>query len=361
MRQWLASLMIGIVAATAVTGPARADLPQPLRAPFDVEAQRAARGTPAPEDFDCPAPIDAVLRAEGVSFYTDRAHSKVNEDRQRQNKDKIAPMRHFAHIVTKLSDAFVGSQPTDPRPALCALQWLDGWATAGALLAEPNQQGAYEREWTLSGIALAYLKLRGVEDPDAARKARVQTWLADLARAVHQVYEQPKRSDNFNNHAYWAGLAVAAAGVADNDQSLFTWGLSKYRLGIAQISPQGTLPLEMARRQRALHYHLFALTPLVMLAELGAANGVDLYGERNRALFRLVDRVLDGLDDRDWFADAAGEPQELAEKLPVDDIAWVVPLQARFPSDRLADLRGDHPTMISPRLGGNVTLMFGTP
>ncbi|MFK5047780.1 alginate lyase family protein, partial [Klebsiella pneumoniae] len=86
---------------------------------------------------------------------------------------------------------------------------------------------------------------------------------ADLAQAIAQIYNQPKRADNFNNHAYWAGLAVTAAGVAANDRDLFDWGIGKYHLGAGQVTAQGTLPLEMARRGKALHYHLFALTPLV--------------------------------------------------------------------------------------------------
>ena len=67
--------------------------------------------------------------------------------------------------------------------------------------------------------------------------------------------------------------------MAVNARGLFTWGLEHYRLGVSQIGPDGTMPLEMARKSKARHYHNFALMPFVLIAEVAAQNGVDLYGE----------------------------------------------------------------------------------
>src|SRR5262249_52902822 len=141
-----------------------------------------------------------------------------------------------------------------------------------------------------------------------------------------------------NNHAYWAGLAVAAAGAAAQRRALFDWGLARARIGIAQVRADGFLPLELERRSLALHYHLFALAPLVMLAELGAVNGVDLYKEGDGAIRRLADRVIMGLADPAPFAAAAGAAQEI--KLPPRgaDLAWAEPYFARFRDRRLPPL-----------------------
>src|SRR6185312_4049788 len=54
-----------------------------------------------------------------------------------------------------------------------------------------------------------------------------------------------------NNHLYWAGVEVSAAGIAANDRELFDWGMNTYHVGVAQIQPDGTLPLEIRRGQRA--------------------------------------------------------------------------------------------------------------
>ena len=63
-------------------------------------------------------------------------------------------------------------------------------------------------------------------------------------------------------------------------EGTFDWAMAAYDNGVNQIRPDGTLPLEMARGRRAFHYHLYALAPLVLLAEFGEANQLDLYATR---------------------------------------------------------------------------------
>jgi hypothetical protein len=46
-----------------------------------------------------------------------------------------------------------------------------------------------------------------------------------------------------------------------------------------------------------LHYHLYALAPLVLLAEFEEANNLDLYAHANGALHRLVNASIAGLQD----------------------------------------------------------------
>jgi poly(beta-D-mannuronate) lyase len=173
-------------------------------------------------------------------------------------------------------------------------------------------------------------------------------------------YERPSRTDNRNNHAYWAGLAVAAAGVATDDRALLEWGVDRYRRGVAEIAEDGALPLEMARRSRALHYHLFALAPLVMLAEIGEANGLPLYRERDGALHRLVGRVVAGLADPSGFAAAARADQE-TPRLAGESAGWIEPYAARFADPAVRRLAAAARPIRSPRLGGDLTLAFAAP
>ena len=57
----------------------------------------------------------------------------------------------------------------------------------------------------------------------------------------------------------------------------------------------------MARGQRALHYHLFAIAPLVTMAELAQANGDDLYGYDHSRLKLLVSVSVSGLNDNHYL------------------------------------------------------------
>ena len=67
------------------------------------------------------------------------------------------------------------------------------------------------------------------------------------------------------------GLGVLATGLATDDDALWQAGHAAFQKGIDDIQDDGSLPLEMARGQRALHYHDYALAPLVMMAELASA------------------------------------------------------------------------------------------
>jgi poly(beta-D-mannuronate) lyase len=329
-----------------------------LRAPFDVELRRARVGRvmPAPPAVPVTAPIRDVA---GVSFYVDDSKSVVDPDLRAQNLAALAPLRRFVADVVALSDGWMVSRPADPRYAQRAGEALAAWAGAGALLGQVNQQGAYEREWTLGSLALAYLKIHDAAAVPAPQHAAIQRWLCAIAGAVRPHYERMDRKSSSNNHAYWTGMAVAAAGVACQDRDHFAWGLARARIGLAQVSADGLLPLEVARERLALHYHVFALAPLVMLAELAVANGVPLYDERDHALRRLAERVIAGLADPRGFEQLTGFAQEQLTFPPQKaDLAWAEPYGARFPDARVAAwLDGARPVR-DVRLGGDLTAAF---
>jgi poly(beta-D-mannuronate) lyase len=152
---------------------------------------------------------------------------------------------------------------------------------------------------------------------------------------------------------------VSAAGVVCQRRDLFDWGLARARVGLAQIDERGTLPLELGRGKLALHYHRFALSPLVMLAELASANGIPLYDENHGALRRLAARVIDGFADPSTFEALTGEAQEV--KLPPagSDLAWAELYFARFHDARLAAWLSAARPLVDERLGGDLTIAFG--
>jgi poly(beta-D-mannuronate) lyase len=140
--------------------------------------------------------------------------------------------------------------------------------------------------------------------------------------------------DGTNNHYYWAGFAVMGAAVSSNDRALYEWAQDTFDDAVSRVTPDGTLPLEMERGQRALHYHLFALGPIIMLAEFGEANDEDLYASRDHAVQRLADRTISGLVNNSYFSEKAGVTQDTpaARGLDSDDIVWMVPYLRRFPN-----------------------------
>jgi poly(beta-D-mannuronate) lyase len=331
--------------------------PALLRGPFDVEGRRRSVGAPVENvSFPTIAPVRDLI---GVSFYVDANHSVVDPELKRRNEQAVAPVRAYVAGIVGLADGWMRSSPARSAFAAEAVGRLRVWADADALLGDFNQQGSFERKWTLGSLALAYLKVREAPAVDRAALATVQVWLVKIAHEVMLDYEQPKKSSNRNNHAYWAGLAVAASGVAANDHQLFDWGISRGRLGLAQIGADGTLPLELARKSLALHYHVFALAPLILLAEIAVANGVPFYDENRGALRRLVDRVLVGMDHPETFETLVHAAQEFTVPPGAAHLAWAEAYEARFHDPRLAKWLPMSRPLVDVRLGGDQTLAFG--
>ena len=159
-------------------------------------------------------------------------------------------------------------------------------------------------------------------------------------------------SDAQNNHLYWAGLAIAASSIACNRPKDFEAALSTYRAGLDAIQPDGSLIAEMNRGQMALHYHLYALAPLIMMAELGKANGLDLYAEHQGAIHRLVNFCLAGLEDPSMFEKRTGVAQVVTLPYAGSDIGWAVPYVRRFPNPQLSALLAKAPWVRYTSWGG---------
>lgn len=299
-----------------------------------------------------PPPVSDVL---GVDYYTDARHSEIDPALKARNAAVEAPLRELGRSLMLLSDGYLRSGKSDPTLAARTLDGLFSWASADALLGRVNRAGLNQVKWALVAYSLDYLKVRDAPGLDQAKQARIERWFRQLsAEQMSYAKEHPDWPDHANNHGYWAGLAVASAGIAASDRELFDWGVARYRLFLSQVRGDGTLPLELARGKRALHYHLFAVAPLVMLAELAEVNDVHLYEAGDRALDRLVSRCVRALADPRAFGAEAGAEQVLPDS---SELAWAEIYSARFPRPDLRPWLRARP-LVSEFLGGDLTLAF---
>lgn len=298
----------------------------------------------------CPPPPAGQPDIRALGYYTDKAGSVIDPALRQQNKDATAPLDRYAADVARMSDDYL--RDGDPAAAQCTLNWLGAWADDGAMLGQMirvnNNQSFYMRQWMLDAVAMAYLKVH--DQADARQRARIDPWLQRLARANLAYWNNPKRRRN--NHYYWGGLGVLATGLATDDDALWQAGHAAFQKGVDDIQDDGSLPLEMARGQRALHYHDYALAPLVMMAELARLRGQDWYASRDHAIDRLARRVIEGSKDPAWFNEHTGVAQ-----LPLQASGWVEFYRLRSPDDGLFDAAHARGPFRSPRLGGDLTLM----
>jgi poly(beta-D-mannuronate) lyase len=162
--------------------------------------------------------------------------------------------------------------------AKCALQQMDAWAEAKALTnydPKAYSQSWFQAEWTLASAGVTGSVLKQDKALDAAQQEQVAQW---LRKAAHQLISYEKPGELGNNHHYWRALAATSIGVLSNDDELFRDGVEVFKQAVGQQDESGAFPLEMARHENAIHYQAFALQPLIMIAEFGERQHVDLYG-----------------------------------------------------------------------------------
>jgi poly(beta-D-mannuronate) lyase len=322
----------------------------PLRSPWDL---RRMATTDAP--FTCITAPQLPHDFAANSYYTDSHHSIIDPALKERYEDSVAGIEGFSRAVVKAADAF---QTTGSRAAAeCVGSLLENAAKQEALAGKMDgHQASYVQKWNLGAWAVAYLKVRGSGFISSEQTKTITAWLKKLAEESRGYIEERRRhgqaNDAYNNHLYWAGFAVAAAAIANNDRELFRFGMDAYKQGVHDIREDGTLSLEMDRGQMALHYHLFSLAPLVMIAEFGEANGMDLYSERDYAIKRLVARCVNGLEDPSYFQQKTGVAQVTDPEIQPWQISWAQPYTRRFPDPKISALLSKAPRLNYTMLGG---------
>jgi poly(beta-D-mannuronate) lyase len=356
----LAVLLAGLAGCFRPAPPPPAGLVrmERIRPPFDVEQRRAIFGQDIGA-FTCPKPSPTVRDVLVDGFSAEQDSSIVSPEAMARYQEAVRPLTVYETQITSLSDTFVRSRPAAPAAARCVLEWLEAWVAEGGLLGQINQQGQHERKWALSAIAWSYVKIQGDKGLDPAKRRGVEAWIRRLALEVTGYTDRRAGTDARNHQAFWAAASAMAAAVALDDRALFTWSLERYRAGLAQIQPDGTLPLELARKTKSRHYHTFALAPLVLIAETGTRNDLPLYQERGNALGRLADRVIAGLEDPAFFERAAGARQEWLGTFGGGSIPWAEPYYARFRDARLLPWLARFRPIRHRWFGGDATLCFG--
>lgn len=299
----------------------------------------------------CPFPLPPVRDLALERFYADDAGSVVDPALMAEHRAETAPVRDFLKTVVAQADDSLREESSSMAAyhAKCALEHLDVWAKGGALLgAITTKQAEAERRWTLAGAALAYLKVKS--HATAEQKSTIEPWLVKLADASRRAFDDV--SVKRNNHWYWMGLAAGATSLATGSERHWQSARAIMQDAARDIAADGALPKEMQREARALHYHTFALTALVALAELAHSRNEDFYALGNGALDRLAELTAQGITDPALFDRLAGVQQER----PISPgWGWLALYRGARP-DSLPDFNTEMPTG-HRWLGGNVALL----
>ena len=256
-----------------------------------------------------PSPRTA-LAVDG--FYTDRDGTVIDQSRREKRDSAVAVYEKVVRSVQAGADAYM--KRADRPAADCAVQQLSTWAAKRPLTGElDSKQAEYERNWYLAGFALAYLKLKPIASE--RQRTEIEDWLRRMSDGARASLERGKIPGN--NLTYWAGFAIAAAGLATGSEALLDRAHLVLIEALGNVSRHGTLSQELSRGSRALSYHAFAAGPLVLLAYIAETRGK---GFDKATLARLCEAILSGMKNPAAFAVAAKADQEK----PADwNLAWL--------------------------------------
>lgn len=338
---------------------------------FDVPARRAYLKT-----TKAPVLVNEIDELKfGVSCRDVLALPVLNQDIAlpgfyRDNEAWREAVKPFAAFENALSDLAAASVAGDDGYAAdCLLSLLAQWARQGALtkFVSPvdvlDAQAWFQIESTLFAAALALSVVRDDLAHRAADVAEVDSW---LARAADTHFAFPGRAGGTccNNHFYRRALYQTAIGIQIGNDRMFQTGLAAIMSALSDATPEGALPLEMLRGERAAHYQNFALMHLAILAELIERQGYPAYSLEydGKTLQSLIDFNFNAIDDPSLVIPFAGERKQWRGYLEDNQyLAWMEPYFARTGDPRAEALLTPLRPVYNRSLGGHLTLFFFKP
>lgn len=317
--------------------------------------------TPQAEEksFACPAVPAPVVALNFGSRYTDdsKTRSDIDEVSNAEVDRALQPVEKFIGELMKMANTAL--LDSDVARGECVLDWLDQWAAAGALteLETLNVKLAIPARY--AGLAIALLQAETAGPLDPVKRRRVVTWLTEVGSAMEQFFETeaPKNAKRANLRA-WAGLAAAAIGRLNGDAAMLDWAKGSFELVTCQASPDGSLPLEMNRADKALNYQLHATAPLIVTADLLKATGYDGYAACDGKLSSIAAFSLKAIADPSIVEKITGREQSFQtgkQALEPFMLAWVEPLLRHAPDPAADAFVAPLRPLTHAKLGGNLT------
>ena len=329
---------------------------------FLSPAMAMAQDTPA-KPFVCPDVPAPVVSLDHGSRYVagDESRSDFDATSNQEVDAQLKPVDTFITDLSLAANRAMSTPEDQPAAASCVLKSLVVWAKADALSKLATMNAQLSAPSRIAGLAFAYAQVQPfLTSPDD--QALVEGWLAARATATMRYFdtEAPKNASR-NNLRAWAGLAVARIGLTVDDSAMVDWADATVRLVVCQAEPDGSLPLEMARQELALHYQLHAVSPLVVTAALLQDSGRDLFSACDGALHRAVGFALAAFADPEMVSTLTGHDQSYfdgTEDLRGFELAWAEAYLSLFPSPPLEAFVAEYGALANSKIGGLQSLLW---
>jgi poly(beta-D-mannuronate) lyase len=318
-----------------------------------------------PKPFACAtAPDPVVSLSIGSRYEKDSStRSEISEESNEDVNKALEPVEDFINDLSAMANAAYLGEADSQKQADCVMEWLGAWAQGDALTELNSLNARLAISPRLAGFALAFLQVRDIATPDQARDETIKAWLKEQADEVIEFFEtEAGPLASTNNLRAWAGLATASIGRIAGDQDIEQWARESYKMLVCGSEESGALPAEMERGERALHYQLHAIAPLVLstaLLDPDKTSDEELCSDK---LQKIAQFTLDGVKDPKTVADLVGKEQVFSgddeSELASYQLAWAEPYLARYPNQELADYIAPLRPLKYSKLGGNLTAIY---
>lgn len=313
--------------------------------------------------FVCaPAPAPVVTLDHGSRYAAqDASRTEFDAGSNADVNAQLAPVDDFITAMALAANRALAGGDDAQVAAECVLAQLALWARADALSDLGTMNAQLSAPSRIAGLAFAYAQVAPLL-PRSDDRAAVEGWLSARAKATMAYFDggaPPKASRN--NLRAWAALAVARVGLTVGSDAMTGWADASVRQAVCAAAPDGSLPLEMARKELALHYQLHAVTPMVVTAALLQPRGSNLFAACDGALHRTVDFVLAAFDDPKLVKGIAGRQQTYfsgQEKLRGFEMAWATAYLSLFDDPALAAFVDRFGPLSNSKLGGRQSLLW---
>jgi len=221
--------------------------------------------------------------------------------------------------------------------AIAIIDTLKIWASANALssLGGDKILTIYDIKGVVTPTLISYSLVRDHPYLSAEDQALIENWLEMLVRQVDVALMD-------NNTSYMRHAINMEWGALMDDEAYFQKGVDGYISALGQMRSDGSFPNETARGAMAMFYTSHAISSLVLMAEIAANQGHNLYDleQNDLSLHSAITFLLDAIDDPEIIVEYAAEnngcsiPEVCGDyriqylRLNMD---WIEPYRARFP------------------------------
>ena len=324
-----------------------------------------AAGSDTGKPFACADVPEPVVSLSFGSRYTadSKTRSEIDTESNAEVDRALEPVDKLITYLSKTANDALASESGRSERVACVGSTLAAWASAGALTELDTLNANLAIGPRFAGLALAFLQADELGGMDAAHREAIVPWLKTGAETIRTFFDGiPEMNASRNNLRAWSGLAVGAIGLAAKDETLLDWGRESFRLVACAATADGSLPLEMGRADKALHYQIHAVSPLVVSAVLLASPTFDGFTECDGALPRIVGFTLAAMKDPSIVTTITGKKQSFKvgdEVKQSFSVAWAEPYLGHVAdADLEAFVAGLRP-LSNSKLGGNLTRIYG--